>query len=171
MKIFKTNFIVKIPSYIKMYSYFNEMLIFRYRNKLIYLNFCYKLIFFVILNVNVFIVSTKNYLIGSNLVLHIKKILYNLTKKVYKKLMLIGIGYKVLQVKLSNNMFILIFKLGFSHCFYFKFLNNNFIIIRQSKIYLKSRSLKQSLFISNKIKQLKSLTKYNKKGIFYYNEI
>lgn len=171
MIFLKNNLIVKIPSYINLYYYSSMLIVFRYKNKLTYLKFYCKF-FFTTFNSNFCIILIKNNQYAGNFISYVKKTLYNITKKIYKKLVLIGIGYKILQVKALNNSSILIVKLGFSHCFYFKFsCNNYFSIIKQSKMYLKNCSLKKTLIISNVIRQLKSLTIYNNKGIFFYNQI
>jgi len=169
VKLFKNSFILKLPSYINVYYYYPS-LIFRYKNKLSYLKFNYKLIFFS--TSNLCIIPVKNFYNIINFVFYFRKILYNLTKKIYKKLILIGIGYKVLQIKkIKNHISLLVFKIGFSHCFYLKMFCVNAYTIKQSKIFLKNNFLKKSLLICSFIKKLRNPNNYNNKGIFFYNQI
>jgi large subunit ribosomal protein L6 len=97
--------------------------------------------------------------------------LVEIENKIYHKLKISGIGYKVLELEELSNK-ILFFRLGFSHYVYFKVSKNIFVFCSKSvEIFVKGKSFYNVKRTSAEIKSLKKPEPYKGKGISYYNEI
>jgi len=89
---------------------------------------------------------------------------------VFKKLRLVGIGYKVFIEKFVNNQF-LILKLGYSHNIYFKIPNNIKIeCLKSDKIFISGFSYTEVTQVASTLKAYKFPEIYKGKGILYENE-
>jgi len=115
-------------------------------------------------------VKNKKSIRGTNFSL-IKQGIFEVSKKVFKKLKLTGIGYKIDII--NKKLFKLIrFKLGLSHFVYYKIpniieikcYNNNKLIILGYDYILVST-------IASKIRSFKIPEVYKGKGILYENEV
>lgn len=100
----------------------------------------------------------------------IKQILIELSITTYRKLKLIGVGYKVFNVENHPNR-LLMFKLGFSHVLYFKIPNQlNFFCLKFNKLFVYGNFYQEVNQISSIIKYYKYPDPYKGKGILYENE-
>nr|YP_010139037.1 ribosomal protein L6 [Lithodesmium undulatum]QQJ94645.1 ribosomal protein L6 [Lithodesmium undulatum] len=88
----------------------------------------------------------------------------------FKKLKLVGIGYKVIFEKIINQKF-LVFKLGYSHNIYFKIPNYiKIICIKSDTILILGQSYANITQLASVIKSFKLPEPYKGKGILYDNE-
>lgn len=183
MKFISKRYVVKIPSEI-------FILYCRKKSQLLILNKTKKII--IDLKVKLKILKKKNCIIVtdfpatyvSNKLKKIKKSLqgftYFLIKKLikdfktisFKKLNLIGIGYKVFEINSKCYKFRLLhFKLGYSHSIYYKipkFLNIN---IRQAnKLFISGNDFNLVSDAASVIKDYRLPDPYKGKGILYFNE-
>jgi len=97
----------------------------------------------------------------------LKKLIFDVSYKSFRKLKLQGIGYKFSII--SNNLIHL--KLGFSHSIYFKL--PEYITAKLTKnniLFLFSDSTEKLVLISESIKNCKIPDPYKGKGILYVNE-
>lgn len=103
----------------------------------------------------------------------IKKILKEISSIKCKKLKLVGVGYKVFEVKTNKlNVNLLQFKLGYSHSIYYKVPEHIQIKVRQStKIFISGYDYDKVSQVSANLKNLKLPEPYKGKGILYSNEI
>lgn len=170
MVVLNKNVLIKIPNYINFfYNQKYNLIILKFSMKkiLIKLNsFCY------IFNIKtkVFIFAYRKNLNIKTIISNIKRFLVNIEIKIYKKLKLIGIGYKVVAFKnFLYNVFL--FKIGFSHpiffksnhsifCFCLKF--TNFFIIDDFSYNINK--------ICSLIRSFKTINIYTGKGILFYNK-
>jgi len=115
-------------------------------------------------------IKNKKSIQGTNFSL-IKQGIFEVSKKVFKKLKLNGIGYKIDII--NTGLFKLLrFKLGLSHFIYYKIpdtveikhYNNNKLIISGHSYILVSN-------IASKIRSFKIPEVYKGKGILYENEV
>lgn len=166
MYIFLKNFLLLIPNYINvLYCKTNKLLILKYKLKVIYLKLIVSY-YLLILNKRLFFKINSHKI---NIITFIKKLLFEMLVKTYKKLNLIGIGFKV---NILNNFlnYILVFKLELSHFIYLKIPNNmKCFCLQYNKIFLISNILNIMNLIYS-IKLFKFTNNYTEKGIFYYNE-
>jgi large subunit ribosomal protein L6 len=93
----------------------------------------------------------------------INKLLIEIKVKLYGRLKLVGIGYKVFK---TNYKRILMFKLGYSHPLYFKLDFDN-CIVKSVKLFIVGNSYENLMKISALIKMLRLPEPYNGKGILY----
>lgn len=103
----------------------------------------------------------------------IKKSFNDIKRVTFKKLKLVGVGYKVFEVtneNLSNKL--LNFKLGYSHNIYVKIPNNIETVTKQSnKLFVSGYDSKLISKISSTIKNYKTPDPYKGKGVLYFNEV
>lgn len=106
---------------------------------------------------------------GTSLAL-LKQTFLEVSLIVFKKLRLVGIGYKVFIEKFVNNQF-LILKLGYSHNIYFKIPNNIKIeCLKSDKIFISGFSYTEVTQVASTLKAYKFPEIYKGKGILYENE-
>jgi large subunit ribosomal protein L6 len=100
----------------------------------------------------------------------IKQCFIETTYTLYKKLKLVGVGYKVFSLD-SIESKLLMFKLGYSHPIYFKVPKNLKILsLKFTKIFVCGTSLQNVTQISSLIRSYKKPEPYKGKGILYENE-
>lgn len=93
----------------------------------------------------------------------INQFLIEIKVKIYSKLKLVGIGYKVFK---TNYKQILMFKLGYSHSLYFKLDFDNFIT-KSVKLFIVGNFYENLMKVSALIKRLRLPEPYNGKGVLY----
>lgn len=100
----------------------------------------------------------------------INQYLFDIENKMFKKLKLTGIGFKVYPFKnfLSNT---LLFKVGFSHSIFLKINKNicNFYL-KFNNVFITSDFIFEVTKITNQIKSFKLVDFFVPKGILFYNE-
>ena len=100
----------------------------------------------------------------------IKQLILETSYLYYKKLKLIGIGYRVVNIEDFNNK-LLFFKLGYSHPIYFKVPSKlNFFCLKRTKLFLFGNSYNDVTNIASIIRSYKKPEPYKGKGILYENE-
>ena len=100
----------------------------------------------------------------------IKQLLIEATATMYKKLKLVGVGYRAFPVENFENRLLLL-RLGYSHPIYFKIpLKTNVFSLKLTKIFIYGSSYQQITFTASKIRFNKSPEPYKGKGILYENE-
>jgi hypothetical protein len=164
--LLKNNLLI-IPNYISIVYYKNKYLII--------LQYNFKLNF-IRLPINNYLIIIKNkifiiiYQINNNLALLIQKSLFELITKEYKKLNLIGTGYRT-NMLTNFGIQVLVFKLGFSH-FIYLYINNSikFLSYQYSNFFIISNTTNIIGNLMLLIKSFKNNNIYNGKGILYYNE-
>lgn len=110
-----------------------------------------------------------NFLKGTETAL-IKQNILELSTTFYKKLLFIGVGYRVFDINnFDNNM--LLFKLGYSHFLYFKITKNiktfNF---KGIKLFFFSQHYQNLTQMVSLVRSFKIPEPYKGKGILYENE-
>lgn len=178
--ILKKNF-VKIPSDI------NFIFIRKKKMLLIINSSCLKLLK---LNFQIFVSKKAKIIVISNL--SFTKISKNRTKKLsnfqkidinlikqgileistvlFKKLKLIGVGFRVFNIN-NVNYYLLLFKLGYSHFIYVKMLKHiNFLNSKMIKLFFFSNYFKKLTQMLSIIRLLKKPEPYKGKGILYNSE-
>jgi large subunit ribosomal protein L6 len=101
-----------------------------------------------------------------NVASKINQFLIEIKVKIYSKLRLVGIGYKIFKTSYRQ---ILMLKLGYSHSLYFKLNVDNFII-KSVKLFIMGNSYVNLMKISALIKALRLPEPYKGKGILYDSE-
>ncbi len=182
MTLIKNN-LIKIPKYIQIFYLKNKkLIIFKHKEKiqifkfssllefLLLRNKLYLTISFVDANLNSYqnkIIETQQSLCRYRIKLCIVEIIH----KLYKKLSLIGVGYKVFKVKsfIKNDIFL--FKLGFSHFVFLKVKKSyfDFFCLKNIKIYITGNFF-ETINISALIKSFKKPEIYKGKGIRFQDE-
>lgn len=100
----------------------------------------------------------------------LKQAILNVSVFSYKKLKLIGVGYRVFLLENFKNK-LLRLKLGYSHNIYFKLPKNLTVFcLKFDKIFLKGRSYLKVFQIASLIRSYKIPEPYKGKGILYENE-
>ena len=100
----------------------------------------------------------------------IKQIILEISVILYKKLKLVGVGYRVFVTETHSNQ-ILNFKLGYSHQIYFKIPKNfNAVSSKTTNLFIFGNSYQYINQISSLIKSYKYPEPYKGKGILYENE-
>lgn len=100
----------------------------------------------------------------------IKQLILETSTVLYKKLKLVGVGYKVFY---TNNSYekLLLFKLGFSHFIYFKIHDDiKTFCLKQTKLFLYGTSFQNVTQTASIIQSFKFPEPYKGKGILYENE-
>lgn len=182
MKFISNRYSLKIPREI-------FLIYFEKQQKLLIINKSIKIL--IKLQIKIKILKNKNYIVVTDIpfigtsknlkhkkilqgqtYFHIKKMLVNSRRVTYKKLKLIGVGYKVFEINNFNlNYNLLHFKLGYSHNIFFKIPYNLNITTRQStKLFISSYNSDFVSNISAVIKNYKYPEPYKGKGILYSDE-
>lgn len=180
MLFFATVKLIKIPNFISVF-YFKtkKIIIFKYLNKLthIWLNFdfisllivCNKI--YLIKNYFYKAENYKNNVVKSKLTMFsivIKLFLIEIQTKIYKKLILIGVGYKIAQVTTHLQKKILLFKFGLSHFIYLKIKDTNSILCPNfNQIFIFSNSFYKTKNLSAKLRHLNIPDVFKGKGFKY----
>jgi len=113
--------------------------------------------------------KTKKSLRGTTIAL-LKKTFLEVSTVLYKKLNLIGVGYKAFVIN-QGGLNLIHFKLGFSHSIYFKVPKNIKVSCNKSdKLLISSNDYFQVSQTAATIKNLKFPEPYKGKGISYSNE-
>lgn len=100
----------------------------------------------------------------------IKKSFIEVTYLIYKKLKLVGVGYKVFMANTFDSK-LLIFKLGLSHPLYFKVPETLKVIsLKLTKLFVYGTSHQEISQVSSLIRSYKKPEPYKGKGFLYDNE-
>lgn len=100
----------------------------------------------------------------------IKQLLLEASSLVYKKLKIVGVGYRSLFVEGFENK-LLMFKLGYSHSLYFKIPDNLKIFsFKFTKLFIYGNSYQNVNQIASVIRLYKKPEPYKGKGILYESE-
>ena len=181
MKFIPKRYVIKIPSEISvLYSEKKSQLLVFNDTKKVVINLTVKL---KILNSKSYIVVSdipflklskssklKKSLQGSTY-FFVKKLLKDFKTLSYKKLDLVGIGYKVFEINKNTSYKLLHFKLGYSHNIYYKVPKSLDIQIRNSnKLFISGDNYNAVAKASSVIKSYKVPEPYKGKGILYFNE-
>lgn len=164
--LLKSNLLI-IPNYINIVYYKKKyLIILQHKLKLN----------FIRIPINNYLILIKNkilisiYQINNNLALLIQRSLFELITKEYKKLNLIGTGYRT-NMLTNFGIQVLVFKLGFSHFIYLH-INNyiKFLSYQYSNFFIISNITNITGNLMLLIRSFKNNNIYSGKGIFYYNE-
>lgn len=142
------------------------------------------------LNVQLFIIKSKNIIkvaplplfktsnnkqkkikaIQGTTVALIKQLIIETSTVLYRKLKLVGVGYRVFDVDNFKNK-LLLFKLGYSHFWYFKISNEvKKFCLKMTKLFIYGNSYKNITQIASLIRSYKKPEPYKGKGILYDTE-
>lgn len=100
----------------------------------------------------------------------IKQALYEVSTKIYKKLIFVGVGYKALSIK-TKNLNLTQFKLGYSHDIYIKeFKNININLYKSNILFVSGNDFQDVSKLTSLIRNYKLPEPYKGKGILYENE-
>lgn len=101
----------------------------------------------------------------------IKLCIVEVSKKLYKKLNLVGVGYKIFKTKNYKSSDILLLKLGFSHFIFIKIkkLSINLFCLKNIKFFINGNFVRINQ-ICALIKSFKKPELYKGKGIRFQNE-
>jgi large subunit ribosomal protein L6 len=100
----------------------------------------------------------------------IKQLLTEITAPLYRKLNLVGVGYRAFPVEGFENRLLLL-RLGYSHPIYFKIpFDTNIFCLKLTKLFVYGHSHQQITFTASKIRLNKIPEPYKGKGILYENE-
>jgi len=112
--------------------------------------------------------NTKSYQ-GTYIALIKKKIL-EILKPNFKKLKLVGVGYKVFLLK-KKQLTLLRLSLGFSHNIYFKVPDDiKIICYKNNKVLILGNDYQKVTLVASKLRSYKIPEIYKGKGILYENE-
>jgi ribosomal protein L6P/L9E len=181
--LLKKNELIIIPSYISIF-YFKrkKILVFKSSDKFQFLEIHFLLDLLMLKNKCYIIINFKNKklnqretkltLIKQNLLsLTIKQCLVETNNRFYKKLNLVGVGYKVFKAKSINHNEILLFKLGFSHLIYIRIdkTDHDLVCLKNTKLFITGDVVKVNK-LSALIKSFKKPESYKGKGIRFQDE-
>jgi large subunit ribosomal protein L6 len=100
----------------------------------------------------------------------IKQLILETSYIFYKKLKLIGVGYRAFDVENFKNK-LLLFKLGYSHSIYFKCsLKSKIFCLKNTKLFIFGNSYQNITQYASFIRSYKKPEPYKGKGILYDNE-
>lgn len=100
----------------------------------------------------------------------IKQLIIETSTILYRKLKLVGVGYRVFDVDNFKNK-LLLFKLGYSHFWYFKISNEvKKFCLKMTKLFIFGNSYKSITQIASLIRSYKKPEPYKGKGILYDTE-
>ena len=100
----------------------------------------------------------------------IKQLIVETSTVLYRKLKLIGVGYRAFDVDNFKNK-LLLFKLGYSHFLYFKISNEvQVFCLKMTKLFIYGNSYKNVTQIASLIRSYKKPEPYKGKGILYETE-
>lgn len=101
----------------------------------------------------------------------IKKALYEVSSKIYKKLNFVGVGYKAFFIEI-NSLKLIKFKLGYSHDIFIKVFNDTNINLYKSNIlFISGNNFQDVAKLTSLIRNYKLPEPYKGKGILYENEV
>jgi large subunit ribosomal protein L6 len=101
----------------------------------------------------------------------IKKAFLEVTKKSYKKLKVVGVGFRVSYLEFEQ-LNLLKLEIGYSHSVYFRIPNDVFVLVTSSTNFIVSGASSDRVCeIASKIRKLKLPEVYKGKGILYENEV
>lgn len=100
----------------------------------------------------------------------IRQLIVEVTTLIYKKLQLVGVGYRAIPVEKFKDRLLLL-KLGYSHPIYFKTpIKTKIISLKFTKLFLSSFSFQELTSVAARIRLNKIPEPYKGKGILYENE-
>jgi ribosomal protein L6P/L9E len=100
----------------------------------------------------------------------IKQLIVETSIVLYRKLKLVGVGYRVFDVDNFKNK-LLLFKLGYSHFWYFKISNEvKKFCLKMTKLFIYGNSYQNITQIASLIRSYKKPEPYKGKGILYDTE-
>lgn len=100
----------------------------------------------------------------------IKQLVIETRAIMYRKLKLVGVGYRAFPVENFEDHLLLL-KLGYSHPIYFKIpIKTNIFCLKLTKLFVFGSSYQQVTFAASKIRLNKIPEPYKGKGILYDNE-
>lgn len=100
----------------------------------------------------------------------IKQLFIETNTLIYKKLVFIGVGYRVFEVDNFLNK-VLLFKLGFSHSIYYRIPKNiKIFCIKRTNLFIYGNSYQHVFQTASKIQSYKIPEVYKGKGILYENQ-
>jgi large subunit ribosomal protein L6 len=100
----------------------------------------------------------------------IKQLILETSYTFYKKLRLIGVGYRAFDVDHLKNK-LMRFKLGYSHPIYFKSpLKSKIFCLKNTRLFIYGNSYQNITQSASFIRSYKNPEPYKGKGILYYNE-
>lgn len=183
MVFFSTSYLLLVSNFISLFFFKNKNLfIIKFKKKLSYLSFLNDLLIIVLFKNKIFIIKNHsvNFYLKNNILNaingkkklydFISKFVYEILVKIYKKLNIIGIGFKIFKLVYFSTQ-ILVFKLGFSHSIYLKMQNKMFIVcLKLCKLFLFGNLINDILILAFLIKSFKLIDIYNGKGVFFYNQ-
>jgi large subunit ribosomal protein L6 len=184
MKFVSKRYVIKIPSEISvLYCEEKKILLIKSKDRQKFLNLQVKIL--ILKEKNLLIVTNKPFSKMSNkwknlfkslqgtTVSLIKQALIEVSVITYKKLKLIGVGYKVFEPEMKNNLNfkLLQLKLGYSHSLYYKIPKDVIIQIRQAtKLFIFGYNFSKVSQIAAILRSCKVPEPYKGKGILYSNE-
>jgi len=100
----------------------------------------------------------------------IKQLLIETSSTLYKKLKMVGVGYRAFDIENFNKK-LLMFKLGYSHPIYFKIPKNTTIFcLKLTKLFISGNSYQDITQTASLIRSYKLPEPYKGKGILYGDE-
>lgn len=100
----------------------------------------------------------------------IKRLIIETSTILYRKLKLVGVGYRVFDVDNLKNK-LLLFKLGYSHFWYFKISDEaKKFCLKMTKLFIYGNSYQNITQIASLIRSYKKPEPYKGKGILYDTE-
>ena len=100
----------------------------------------------------------------------LKKLIIETNTIIYKKLNVVGVGYRIFKVDNFEEKLLLL-KLGYSHPIYFRIPNNlKIFCLKFTKIFISGNSYEEILLTASLLKKNKLPEPYKGKGILYENE-
>lgn len=99
----------------------------------------------------------------------LEKSLLDVSKKSYKKLKLVGVGFKLNHLSVGS-INLLKFELGFSHSFYLKIPKDILVTVTSSTKFIVSGRVNEVTAFCSRIRKLRPIDSYKGKGILYENE-
>jgi large subunit ribosomal protein L6 len=100
----------------------------------------------------------------------IKQLILETSYVLYKKLNLVGVGYRAFDVDNFENK-LLLFKLGYSHSIYFKIpIESQIFCLKRTKLFIHGNSYQDITKIAAFIRSYKKPEPYKGKGILYETE-
>lgn len=100
----------------------------------------------------------------------LKQLIIETSIKLYQKLKLSGIGYKLIPLETFEDQLIM-FKLGFSHFIFFRISKEIKIFCKkQTQLFISGNSYQKTTQIASSIRAIKKPEPYKGKGILFANE-
>jgi large subunit ribosomal protein L6 len=100
----------------------------------------------------------------------IKQLIMETSTLMYKKLLFVGVGYRVFDVETFTNK-LLLFKLGFSHSIYYRIPKNvKIFCLKRTNLFISGNSYQNVTQTASSIQSYKTPEPYKGKGILKENE-